>query len=215
MPTAFITAEQRKKLYYAAQALAAPHERRNADTVKLIRDSYIASNYPNIEHYSQLTEKQANHLISLMLQRQEDRNRAYKDSETSKHKHQRMVAKLMAVSLETVLINQNFDSWEYILQTGVKASGEKLRIAMYEMFHANKLPTNMRNRLFDTFVNPRLNKWLMEGGLKHKNTEPNKFYWNSASLEQLHYLIVRADQMLNVVQTGKTDLNNELNMRMN
>ncbi|HAT75576.1 MAG TPA: hypothetical protein DCS19_01740 [Flavobacterium sp.] len=210
----YITPEQRKKLYYAAQALVLPHERSNSDTVKIVRDSFMTSLYPKIEHYSQLTEKQANHLISAMLQRQEDRQRTYKDSETAKQKHDRLVAKLMAITLEMTLLNQNYDSWEYIIE-GHTLSGNALRNWMQEKFRANQLPERVRNRLFATFVNPLLNKWLIEGMLKQRIKDTTKFYWSDASIEQLQYLTVRAGQMLNVVQTNKTNLQNDLQTRVN
>jgi len=196
-----ITKEYRKELYNAARMALVPELREDTEYVKHFRDEAVTYLFPTIDSYNQLTIPQVEKVIDYL----NTLATGIATNEKMRLAHQRMVAKVMAFGLQFAMYKMDFSGYKLNVD-GRIITGESVRSYCQHLFLANKMPFNIRNYIFNNFINRHLNKWLEEGGFKRYVKSENSFYWNSALNSELSYLIQRLEQINNVYEQELTNV---------
>lgn len=109
-------------------------------------------------------------------------------------------------SLRCALHYIDLSGTTYEDERGVVLRGEELRAWLKKRFAMgsaangtfrlpNAIPKNILRMLYNEWINPTANKWLVEGEYKKRVVHPSRLYYNELSSDAANYLIERFKQM--------------------
>lgn len=180
-----------RKLYLTCRELAGS-EKNDTEAVKTIRDNYIIGKFG--KSYKELS------LIELRT--------AINDLQPNRvqyaTKEQIKLFNYYAVSV--ALIYHNFDKLQYTnISTGEVLESEKLREYCFDLFKRDiSIPKQVLRELFDNYINPKSNAFLMEGDFKKYIKSKNILYYDRLTREQIQYIITRYSKIFS--QLTKYDI---------
>lgn len=180
-----------RKLYLICRELAG-NERDDKEVVKIIRDNYIAQKFA--KSYKELSLKELRDAIN-------DLKPPRKDKSTPE---QRKLFNFYAVSV--ALIYHNFEKLQYVnLETAEILESERLREYCFDLFRRDlSIPQPILRELFDNYINPKANQFLIEGEYKSVVKSKNNLYYEKLYKDEMNYLIIRFSKIFN--EKSKYDL---------
>lgn len=181
--------ELHRALYLAVSSKMPAFSRNDPEAVKPLRDHITMEYYGKI--YNEMTQGE---LIGLIAQ--VNSSPAF-ESNVPTYKQQ---STLRFYMFSVGLVYANMSGWEYLDKlTGAILSGEDLRsLLIYQFYEGEtKLPAMLMRRLYDEWINPKSNTFLMEGGFKKLVRDPNKLYYERLSKQEVQYLMNRYGAIYN------------------
>lgn len=181
-----------RKLYLICRELAG-NERDDTEVVKIIRDNYIAQKFA--KSYKELSLKELRDAIN-------DLKPPRKDKSTPE---QRKLFNFYAVSV--ALIYHNFEKLQYVnLETAEILESERLREYCFDLFRRDlSIPKPILRELFDNYINPKANEFLIEGEYKTVvKSKKNVIYYEKLYKDEMNYLIIRFSKIFN--EKSKSDI---------
>ena len=166
-----------KNLYMVAQGCIEPAFRNNGDAVRACRDQACAQLFD--KHYRQLSAKELDTVILYLINAQR---------KLATNSQLRML-KYYAFSLALVCLDSDKTM---VLDGGGTATFNELREGFRRDFE-NKIqvPKTIMRMLYDEWINPTSNKYLIEGGYKQYCKNPSYLRFEYLTNEECQYLIVR------------------------
>jgi len=180
-----------RRLYLAARNNVSEGFRDDVDYVKEIRDIAVNSLYPG-RNYRELDAAELRDCIStLEIRNNPDRSRYIPRATPD----QRRALYYYAIGI--ALTFAELDGLE--VDTGnTIVNGEDARPFLQELFDAGRhLPRHVLAHLMQYYINPLLNRWLVDGEFKKFTKNPEKIYINSLLRPEAQYLITRLKAMNN------------------
>jgi hypothetical protein len=177
-----------KALYNACRSRVHPSFRDDSGAVRALRDHECHESFG--KPYDELSVTELTALI--------DRINTDKPNSEAPTKRQLDVFRFYAFAV--ALVYCNFDDWDYIdSATGEILSGEVLRRELTETFYDNtaRFPTNVVRRVYEEWINPKSNEFLIQGGFRKEARKPNVMYYERLSQQELRYLISRYSLIYN------------------
>lgn len=180
-----------RKLYLQCRELAGVDKNDN-EVVKIIRDNYIAQMFG--KNYKELSLKELQNAIqSLQSPRKELAT-----------VEMRKLFSFYAISV--ALIYHNFSELQYInKKTGEVYESEKLREYCFDLFRRDlSIPSSITRELFDNYINPKSNQFLLEGDFRKSIKSENILYYERLYKGEMQYLINRFTKIFE--QKSKSDI---------
>lgn len=168
-----------KKLYLAAKSTL-PNTAQDCD-VKAFRDHTCWNHFQKA--YDDLEDFEIQTLI-------EEFNDFRKENLATKNQ----VDMFHFYSLSVALHYCPMDGWSYKdSDTNVELKGNELRQVLQDQFSNRnlRLPKSIVGRIFEEWINPKANQFLMEGGYKIIVRNPKQIYYEQLKNEEIRYLISR------------------------
>ena len=173
-----------RQLYNACRSKVDKNFQNDSESVKVCRDSYIAQNYDN-RNYRQLSFEELKNAINQL-----------NNGNTSPVI---TFSQLKLVKFYTIGLGLVYCNLEGLTFTDAEKQPidwqEARRHYRSQFNNKEKLPKEVLNHLYNEWVNPKCNQWLIEGGFK-KYAKNNKIlYYEQLSNAAATYLIKRLSQM--------------------
>lgn len=168
----------RKQLYLSARNCVSPQFRGDSETVKEVRDAVVKELYS--KPYEELTVKE----LEYSIRRLQDMNTAVPITFNQ--------LKLIRYYSVALAIHEGKLSELKVVIDEIELTNEELRKKLRAMFEKKEsLPGTVINHLYKVFINPLVNKWMMEAGYKKRITNPENFYYERLEKSQAQHLITR------------------------
>jgi hypothetical protein len=173
-----------KKLYLAARQTLHPAYQRDSELVKIKRDAITKELFG--KWYNELNEKE---LLKAINECGRDYERQYPESTKAlKTATTRQLQLLQFLALQCAFEYADWENQEFA-HDGAYFSGADLKSRIKKIFDAKKrVPQAIIRWLFQDYINPHCNKFLIEAGLKRdcKNMKAFNFnYLTSANAQAL------------------------------
>lgn len=186
-----------KSLYNAARNAVHPAYRDDSSAVRALRDHTCATRYNRC--YQDLTDQE---LMDVIAQLQGGETKVATINQVK-------LIKYYAVQL--AIIYADLGSETFMVETSaghsVMYGADEFRHELLSMFAAKqRLPLNIVRRLYDNWINPTSNRFLVEGEFKKFCKCPTYLRFERLSQEEANYLINRFaamhDQKVNKTESG-------------
>jgi hypothetical protein len=198
-----------KDLYCAAMNATEPYWRKDAERIKEVRDMACLDLFD--KHYSELTEEEMLYLISELNAKTAPGQRHY-----ASPKQLRLLKLYM---LECAIYYCELEGLVYKGGSGNVYLGEDLRVYLQESFAGEAgIPNNIIRQLYERWINPKSNQFLIQGNFKKSVKKPERFYYEYLKPEEASYLINRYREVANnlkMQQERKTKAHQGLTEGMN
>lgn len=174
-----------KKLYLAAKS-SLPNTAQDCD-VKAYRDHTCWNRFQKT--YDELDDFEIQTLV-------EEFNEHRKENLATKNQ----VDMFHFYSMSVALSYCPMDNWSYKdSETNVELKGADLRTVLKDQFSNRnlRLPKSIVRRIFEEWINPKANQFLMEGGYRKIVTNPKRVYYEQLKNEEIRYLISRFQLIYN------------------
>mgnify|MGYP000846056352 FL=1 len=178
-----------KELYNVCRRKVHPDWQNDPDAVKALRD-YATTEYCG-KTYDKMTAEELKKVIEIM---------AATDDKTKEYATPKMLNTLKYYAISVAIVYANMTEWEYYdAASGVMLTGEDLRKFLRENFYTNgvKIPSYLVRRLFEEWINPHTNEFLIEGKYRKTVRNPNVVYYERLSKQEARYLINRYSAIYN------------------
>lgn len=172
-----------KELYNVCRRKVHPDWQHDAEAVKALRD-YTTNEFCG-KLYDKMTAEELTKLIEI-LDKYPDQKREYASAS--------MLNTLKYYAIITALVYANMTEWEYYdTASRVTLSGEDLRQFLERNFYENgqTIPSYLIRRLFEEWINPHSNQFLIEGKFRKMVKNPRAMYYERLSKQEVKYLITR------------------------
>lgn len=173
-------AKLHKALYVAARNHLPAWSKNDPEAVKAYRDHITHEAYGKI--YDEMSVPELNAAIAALNSTEDIKN-------IMPSANQLNMLKFYMIAVALVYVNMK--NWEYCdKETGVVLSGDDLRNVLREQFfNGNKrLPPPIVRRLYDEWINPKSNQFLLEGKYKKLIRNPNVLYYERLTEREVQYL---------------------------
>jgi hypothetical protein len=184
-----------RDLYLSARELIDPSYRNDGEAVRAKRDYECCTRY-NDRGYDELTIGELIDLIGYL--------RSLLPGKEKQFAGRKQIQTLYFYGLAVALTYCDFDDICIIesvaacdpqgqpIQEKHEYKGEEARFYCTEIYYAKRrLPDTVTRKLFERWLNPHLNKYLIEGKLKESVRNPRRLYYESLTDKQAQYLINR------------------------
>jgi hypothetical protein len=183
----------RKKLYVAVRATIAPALQNDSELVKIRRDSITLDMFNKT--YDEMNEVQLIKAINFCgkLYQIEFPELAKQTKPVTARQLRMLRFFAIACALEYADFNELIDkNSEYQVYT----DGEQFRNALRFQFTSKKsFPDYVVRYMFETWINPKCNQFLIEGGFKKETKNSAAFNMSFLTVEQAQALITRFNKI--------------------
>ena len=168
----------RKQLYLATRNCVSSQFRGDTETIKELRDTVIAELYN--KRYDELTAKELEFAIRHLQNMNPNTPITFNQ------------LKLMRYYSIAVALHEADLSELSVMIDDIKLTNRELRRKMMAMFSTKQpLPPAVISYLYKIFINPLVNKWMVEAGYKKAVSNPTNFYYERLEKSQAQHLITR------------------------
>ncbi len=182
-----------KTLFIAASCCIDSNFRHDTEAVKLKRDQACSDMYGR--SYDKLTESQ---LVDVINQLQIQSGYTAPEQVRSPIASNKQLKMLRFYAMSCALHFMDFDDVEVRdTRTGDILSGYDLKFSSLHLFETRKgwLPPGVYRAIHSDWINPKMHKFLIEGGFKKYTKNKERFHWEYLKPQEAQYLITRFQQM--------------------
>jgi len=169
-----------RKLYLAARSNIHPNYQNDPEAVKALRDYETHRQFH--KHYDEMTEKELEKVIE------------YLNNIPMKRVTVQQLSTLKYYAISVALVYADLKG-SYVIDDEVY-EGDAIRKLLISWFENHeRLPSNIVRHLYEQWINPKCNEFLLQGGYKQINRKPSVFYFEKLSVTEASYLITRFEQI--------------------
>lgn len=180
-----------KELFLAVrQRLVLPEMQNCDETVKFTRDSWIERNF-NKPSYKDLSDSQKRLAISLINKNQtlEEYRAGLEQKRAGNFASLEQMKTFQYYAICVAVNNADLSGLES--EDGTELPESLARDILKRKFSERKIDKPILNYLYQSFVNPMVNKFLAEGNFRKPRTNPNKFNYTTLKSKEAQALINR------------------------